>query len=99
MEVQPIDRLLKTPLFHLFHELGKKESPAQSNIQQFQFLIGIFEYYSRLDFPFFPVPKRDGKFGQLYVVIGQLYLHSLRPSFKHLNFESMDELQKKGKFK
>ena len=32
----------------------------------------------------------------MYVVVGQLYLYGLRPTFKHLSFESMDELKKKG---
>ena len=54
--------------------------------------------YSRPNFPFFPVHKKDGKVGQLYVVLEQLYLNNLRPKFKHLNFEPMDEMQKKGKF-
>ena len=103
MEVLPIGELLKTPFFPLFHELAKKESPAQSNIQKSQFSIEIFECYSRLDFPFFPIHKRDekvefSKVGQLYVELGQLCLQSLRPTFKHLNFKSMNELQKKGDF-
>ena len=63
----------------------------------------MFECYSRLDLLFFPIHKRDGKVefskvGQLYVELGQLYLYSLRPTFKHLDFESMDEWQEKGEF-
>ena len=56
-----IDQLLKIPLFHLFYQFGKKESPAWSNIQKSQSKIGIFECCSRLDFPFFPIHERDGK--------------------------------------
>ena len=103
MEVLPIGELLKIPFFHIFHELGKKESPAQSNIPKSQFLIEIFECYSRLDIPFFPIHKRDekvalSKVGQLYVELGQLCSQSLRPTFKYLNFKSMNELQKKEEF-
>ena len=36
-----IDQILKIPLFHIFCELGKQESPAQSHIQKSQSKIGF----------------------------------------------------------